>query len=88
MSKKTHNNVSYDQKRQRIIFIYEFLNQIENHQNIVMKNEMLSYNSISAILILCSAIWEDSKNTDRDVICTLNLLKVMADNDEYTNLLK
>ena len=53
-----------------------------------MKNEMLSYNSISAILILCSAIWEDSKNTDRDVICTLNLLKVMADNDEYTNLLK
>jgi hypothetical protein len=53
-----------------------------------MKNELLSCNSISAILMFCSAIWEDNKNNDPDVICTLNLLKAMAENDEYTNLLK
>jgi len=85
---KNQTNVSYEQKRQRIIFIYEFLNQIENHQSLAMRNELLSYNSISAIMMLCSAIWEDIKNIDQDVIWTLNLLKVMAENDEYTNLLK
>lgn len=45
-----------------------------------MQNELVSYESLSAIVLLCSRIWENKKNNDEDIIDTLQLLRLLADN--------